>query len=229
VLGDAAKETIQGKRKGRILQVTPEVLVDDNLGAMRSVASALGQAAGRTIEKDVYALFALNSGAGPAMSDGKALFHADHGNIAGTGGAPSTSTFDAIRQQLASQKDPGGNDYLDITAAIWLGPLSLGATARGVNAAEYDDEAQKNQRKPNVTRGMFADIIDTPRLPATVWYALADPNIEPVFEVAFLDGVREPRLEQETNFRTDGLSWKVSHRYGVAGVGYRGAIKQPGT
>jgi ATP-dependent protease ClpP protease subunit len=228
VLGDAAKETIQGKRKGRILQLTPEVIVNDDLGGLQRIASALGQAAGRTIEKDLYALLALNAGLGPVMNDGLTLFHADHGNIAAVAAVPSVASFDASRQQMGNQKDPGGNDFLDITPAIWLGPLSLGGSARAVNAAEYDDDSQKNQRKPNISRGMYRDVVDSPRLSGTAWYSFADPNIEPVIEVAFLDGVREPRLEQETNFRTDGLSWKATHRYGTAGIGYRGATRNAG-
>jgi ATP-dependent protease ClpP protease subunit len=228
VLGDASKETIQGKRKGRILQLTPEVIVNDDLGGLQRIASALGQAAGRTIEKDVYALLALNAGLGPVMNDGLTLFHADHGNIAAVAAVPSVASFDASRQQMGSQKDPGGNDFLDITPAIWLGPLNLGGSARAVNAAEYDDDSQKNQRKPNISRGMYRDVVDSPRLSGTAWYSFADPNIEPVIEVAFLDGVREPRLEQETNFRTDGLSWKATHRYGTAGIGYRGATRNAG-
>lgn len=229
VLGDAAKETIQGKRKGRILQVTPEVIVNDDLGGLQRIAQALGQAAGRTIEKDVYALFALNGGAGPTMNDGKALFHVDHGNIASVAAVPTVASFDAARQLMGQQKDPGGNDYLDIIPAIWLGPQSISGSARAVNAAEYDDDSQKHQRKPNISRGMYRDVVDSPRLSGTAWYSFADPNIEPVLEVAFLDGVREPRLEQETNFRTDGLAWKATHRYGVGGVGYRGAVKNAGT
>lgn len=229
VLGDATKETIQGKRKGRILQLTPEVIVNDDLGGLSRIAGALGQAAGRTIEKDVYALFALNSGAGPTMNDGKALFHADHGNIAAVAAVPTVASFDAARQLMGSQKDSAGNDYLDIVPAIWLGPLSIGGSARAVNAAEYDDDSQKHQRKPNISRGMYRDVVDSPRLSGTAWYSFADPNIEPVIEVAFLDGVREPRLEQETNFRSDGLAWKATHRYGTAGVGYRGAVKNAGT
>lgn len=227
-LGDGQKEVIQGSRKGRILQITPEVLVNDDLGAFTRVALALGQAAGRTIEKDVYALFALNGGNGPTMSDGNPLFHASHGNIAGTGAAPSVAAFDAARQALASQKDPGGNDYLDITAALWLGPLALGGQARVVNDAQYDVDVSNKFQVPNKVRGMVRDVIDTPRLAGNAWYLLADPAIEPVFEVAFLDGVQTPTLEQEVNFRTDGLSWKVVHKYGVAAVGYRGIHKNPG-
>lgn len=228
VLSDGAKEVIQGRRKGRILQITPEVLVNDDLGAFTRPTQALGQAAGRTIEKDVYGLFALNSGNGPTMADGKALFHVDHGNIAGAAAAPTVASFDAARQQMGLQMDPGGNDYLDIIPAIWLGPQSLRGAAVQVNEAEYDDEASKNQRRPNTSRGLVSDIIDTPRLSGNAWYLLADPGLEPVFEVAFLDGVQTPTLEQEKNFRTDGLSWKVVHRYGVAAVGYRGIVKNAG-
>lgn len=228
VLSDAAKETIQGRRKGRILQITPEVLVNDDLGAFSRPTTALGQAAARTIEKDVYALFALNGGLGPVMSDGKTLFHADHGNIATTGGAPTIALIDAARQQMAQQMDVGGNDYLDIVPSIFLGPLSLGSTARELNAQEYNDESQKQQRKPNVVRGLFSDVVDSPRLSGTAWMMLADPNLEPVLEVAFLNGVQTPTLEQETNFRTDGISWKVVHRYGVGAVGSKGAVRNAG-
>lgn len=229
VLGDAVKEVITAKRKGRILQVTPEVIINDDLGFIQQAASALGLAAGRTIEKDVYALFALNSGNGPTMSDGKALFHVDHGNIATTAAVPSVASLDAARVQLALQKDPAGNDFLDITPALWLGPLGLGGTARVVIGAEYDPDTNNKLQRPNIVRNMVRDIIDTPRLSGTPWYVLADPNLEPTFEVGFLDGVQTPTLEQETNFRTDGVAWKVSHRYGVAAIGYRGIVKNAGT
>jgi len=228
VLSDAAKETIQGKRKGRILQITPEVLVNDDLGAFSRPTVALGQAAARTIEKDVYALLSMNAGLGPAMSDGKTLFHADHGNIAATVGAPTIALIDAARMQMAQQMDVGGNDFLDIVPSIFLGPLSLGSTARELNAQEYNDETSKNQNKPNVVRGLFSDVIDTPRLSGTAWMMLAAADQEPVIEVAFLNGVQTPTLEQETNFRTDGISWKVVHRYGVGAVGYRGAVRNAG-
>lgn len=228
VLSDGAKETIQGKRRGRILQITPEVLVNDDLGAFTQPTTFLGRASGRTIEKDVYAMFALNAGNGPTMSDGNPLFDASHANIAGVGAAPTVASIDAARQQMAQQLDAGGNDFLDLTPEIWLGPLSIGSAAREVNAMEFNDETQRNQRRPNVVRGLFGTLVDSPRLSGNAWYMLASPSIEPVFEVAFLDGVRTPTIEQEKNFRTDGLAWKVVHRYGVGAVGWRGVVKNPG-
>ena len=229
VLGDAIKESIRAKRKGRILQITPEAIVNDDLSALSQPANKLGQAAGRTIEKDVYALLAMNNGAGPTMRNGLTLFHPEHRNVMAAGTPPSVAAFDAIRVLLGSQMDPAGNDYLDITASIWLGSLALGGIARVINSAEFDTDVRDQFEIPNKARNTFRDLVDTPRLNGSpAWYAFADPNIEPVIEVAFLDNVRVPTLEQETNFRTDGLSWKVVHRYGVGAVGVIGAVRNAG-
>lgn len=93
---------------------------------------------------------------------------------------------------MAQQMDVGSNDFIDIVPAIWLSALSLGSKARELNAQEYNDETDKQQRKPNVVRGLFTDVVDTPRLTGSAWYTFADPNIEPVIEVAFLNGVQPP-------------------------------------
>ncbi|HDS1367122.1 TPA: ClpP-like prohead protease/major capsid protein fusion protein [Stenotrophomonas maltophilia] len=228
VLGDGEVETIKGARKGRILQITPEVLVNDDLGAFVRITTALGQAAGRTIEKDVYDVLKQNSGLGPVMKDGHTLFHAEHGNIA-PGAAVSVDAFDAMRQLMALQMDPGGNDYLDISLSRFLGTVAMHGRANLVNNSEYNPDVTGKFQVNNTSRATFSDIITSPRLgTGKGWYGFADPNVEPVIEVAFLNGVQTPVLEQETNFRTDGLSWKVVHKYGVGAVGWRGAAYNPG-
>lgn len=228
VLGDGEVETIKGARKGRILQITPEVLVNDDLGAFVRITTALGQAAGRTIEKDVYDVLKQNGGLGPVMKDGHTLFHEEHGNIA-AGAAVSVDSFDAMRQMMALQMDPGGNDYLDISLSRFLGTVAMHGRATLVNNSEYNPDVTGKFQVNNTSRATFSDIITSPRLgTGKGWYGFADPNVEPVIEVAFLNGVQTPVLEQETNFRTDGLSWKVVHKYGVGAVGWRGAAYNPG-
>ncbi|WP_329752397.1 ClpP-like prohead protease/major capsid protein fusion protein [Stenotrophomonas maltophilia] len=228
VLGDGEVETIKGARKGRILQITPEVLVNDDLGAFVRITTALGQAAGRTIEKDVYDVLKQNGGLGPVMKDGHTLFHEEHGNIA-AGAAVSVDSFDAMRQMMALQMDPGGNDYLDISLSRFLGTVAMHGRATLLNNSEYNPDVTGKFQVNNTSRATFSDIITSPRLgTGKGWYGFADPNVEPVIEVAFLNGVQTPVLEQETNFRTDGLSWKVVHKYGVGAVGWRGAAFNPG-
>lgn len=225
---DGEKASISATTKGNIINISREAVINDDLGAFVGLSNALGRAAKRTVEADVYASLALNSGAGPTLSDGLALFHSSHGNLLASGTAISTASVDLMRQAMGSMLDVGGNDYLDITPAVWLGPLSLGGLAREVNGAEYNDDSNKQQRKPNVVRGLFRDIVDTPRLSGTAWYTFADPNVAPVLEVAFLDGNDMPYLEMEQGFTVDGSRWKVRLDYGVAGIDYRGARKNPG-
>ena len=225
---DGEKASITAGTKGNIINLSREAVINDDLGAFVGLAAALGRAAKRTVEADVYALLALNSGMGPTLEDGKALFHADHGNLQTTGGVPSMAAIEAARVAMGKQLDVGGNDYLDIRPSIWVGPLSLGGQAREVNGAEFNDEATKNQRRPNVVRGLFRDIVDTPRLSGTGWYMFADPADAPVIEVAFLDGVQEPYLEMEQGFDVDGSRWKVRLDFATAGIDYRGAYLNDG-
>ena len=230
-LGDGAKESITGKRKGRILALTPEVLVNDDLGFLVDLAATLGRAAGRTIEKDVYAMFALNSGAGPTMADGNPLFYASRAsgtNIDSTSAAPTVTSMDASAQILRNQKDIGGNDYLDLQPAIWLGPVTKAGAARVVVNSEYDPDATSKLQRFNIARGIVRDVVESPRLSGNRWYLFAEPSVAPVFEVAFLNGVRDPQIAQEENFRTEGVSWRVTHKYATGAVGTIGAVTNAG-
>lgn len=213
--------------KGNIINLSREAIVNDDLGAFIGLATMQGRAARRTIEADVYALLALNSGLGPTMGDGKTLFHADHGNI-GTGAALGVAGIEADRVLMASQKDISGNDYLDLRPSVLLVPIGLGGTARVTNDAQYDPDTANKLQMPNRVRGLFRDVVDTPRLTGTRRYLFADAGDAPVLEVAFLDGAQEPFLEQMAGWTTDGTQFKVRLDFGVAAIDYRGAVTNAG-
>ena len=224
---DGEKSSITAATKGFILSISREAVINDDLGALTDQASAMGRAAARTVEADVYALLTSNSGLGPTMSDGKTLIHADHGNIA-TGAAMSVTAFDAMRVLMAQQKDVSGNDFLDLRPDVLLCPIGLGGTAKVINNAEYDTSVSNKFQVPNMVRGLFRDIVDSPRLSGTAYWALANVNEAAALEVAFLDGNSEPFMELETAFTTDGARYKVRLDYGVAGHDWRGAVRNAG-
>jgi len=224
---DGEKSSITAATKGFILSISREAVINDDLGALTDQASAMGRAAARTVEADVYALLLSNSGLGPVMNDGKTLIHADHGNVA-TGAAMSVDAFDAMRVLMAQQKDVSGNDYLDLRPDVLLCPIGLGGTARVINGAEYDTSVSNKFQVPNRVRGLFRDIVDSPRLSGTAYWALANVNEAAALEVAFLDGNSEPFMELETAFTTDGARYKVRLDYGVAGHDWRGAVRNAG-
>lgn len=228
---DGEKQSITAATKGNIIGLSRQAIINDDMDAFSRLPTMLGRAAGLSIETDVYAALALNSGLGPTLSDGNPLFHnrTNRNNIA-TGAALSAANIDLDRQVMAQMKDISGNDYVDLLPAILLVPLSLGSTARTINSAEYDPDAvaNKSQLKPNTVRGLFRDVVDTPRLTGTRRYLFSDPNIAAALEVAFLDGQQSPVLETQDGWRVDGVEWKVRIDYAVGGVGYYGAVTNAG-
>ena len=224
---DGEKASITAGTKGNIINLSRTAIINDDLGAFVGLSNMLGRAAARTVEADVYALLALNGGLGPAMADGKSLFHADHGNI-GTAAAISMAAIDADRVTMAMQKDVSGNDYLDLRPSVLLVPIGLGGTARSINDAQYDPDTANKLQKPNIVNGLFRDIVDTPRMTGTRRYLFADPSEAPVLEVAFLDGNQNPYLELQNGFDVDGARYKVRLDYGVGAIDYRGAVTNAG-
>ncbi|MFR0383311.1 hypothetical protein ACKEMP_26145, partial [Escherichia coli] len=47
-------------------------------------------------------------------------------------------------------------------------------------------------------------------------------------EVAYLDGIDTPYLEEQEGFTVDGVAWKVRIDAGVAALDYRGLLKSNG-
>lgn len=225
---DGEKSSISAATKGYIINLSREMIINDDLGAFTDQASAMGRAAARTVEADVYAMLTSNGGLGPVLQDGKTLFHADHGNIVATAALPGSASFNDYRVLMALQKDVTGNDFLDLRPAVWLGSVGLEASAKLANESQYEPGPGKNAQTPNISLGLFRDLVGSPRLPGTRHYAFADVNEAPALEVAFLDGVDSPFLEQEDAFNTDGARFKVRLDYGVAGHDFRGAATNAG-
>ena len=76
----------------------------------------------------------------------------------------------------------------------------------------------------------FAEIISEPRLddadPAA-WYLAARKGSDTI-EVAYLNGVDTPYIDQQEGFTTDGVATKVRIDAGVAPLDYRGLVKSTG-
>lgn len=221
---DGEKSSITATTKGNLINISRQTIINDDLGAFIGLSQMLGRAARRTIEADVYALLASN----PIMFDGIALFHALHGNLTESGTVVSVAAIETLRIAMAKQMDISGNDYLDLRPALWLGGMASGGQARVTNDAQYDPDTANKLQSPNRVRGLFRDVIDSPRIAGTEWYGFADPNESPVIEVAFLNGEQEPFLDSMQGFEVDGLQWKVRLDYGVAAIDYRGAQKNTG-
>lgn len=228
---DGRREKIQASTKGNIISLTRQAIINDDMGSFVGLAMRYGRSAGLTIEVLAYSTLVGAAGLGPAMVDGKTLFHADHNNL-GAGAALSVAALDADRVVMASQQDDSKNEYLDLRPSILIIPIGLGGQARVINDAVYDVDvvATENNKfmQPNKVAGLFQTIVDTPRITGTRRYMLADPAIAPTIEIVFLEGQEEPYMEMQDGWRADGTEWKVRLDVGAGGVDYRGAVTDAG-
>lgn len=219
--------TIQLATYGKLFSITRQTIINDDIGAFTRGPQKLGRAAIRTVGNLPYAVLTANAN----MADGKALFHTDHKNLAGTTGAPSTATLDALRTAMGTQKDPDGfaSGGLNISPAYILTPKALEGTAKTALESDYDT-AKGDKRVPNSVKGM-AEVVADARLDAastTAWYGAADPNRFDTIEVAYLDGVDKPYLETRDGWNVDGVEMKVRIDAGVQVLDHRGLYKNAG-
>lgn len=218
------KETIQAVTKGRIISLTRQGIINDDLGGFTRIARDLGRAARRTVNADAYGVITANGN----MADGVALFDNGHSNLAGSGAAISSTTLSAAKAAMRKQKFNTTDDaYLDIRPDILLVPVALEDTAREIITSSTKD-GQSNSRTPNIHQNSLTVVAD-PLLDAdstTAWYLLS--SSDPIVEVAFLDGVDTPFLDSEEGFTIDGVRWKVRLDYAYDSIDWRGAYKNPG-
>ncbi len=203
---------------------TREAFINDDLSMLSRVPQAYVIAAKRGVNALVYKMLASN----PAIFDGKALFHADHGNL-GTGDAISTAAISAGRAAMRKQKGIRGEATLNIAPQFLIVPASLetGAT-QFVNSDA--DPSGKHSGVTNVFRNSFDIIADAEldQYSEAAWYMAANPNIADTIEVTYLRGQEEPTLETDVPFDRLGLDFRIFFDYGVTVLDSRGLFKNPG-
>lgn len=218
-------ETIQLATYGKLISMNRQTIINDDLQAFTRIPMMMGRAALRTIGNLVYAVLTSN----PTMADGVALFHASHNNL-GTTGALATGTIDELRALMAKQTD-GNAHALGITPGYLIVPEALRGAAMVVMESETEIAAnQNNSRKPNSVRNI-ASVISDARLDAnstTQYYLVANPAMFDTIEVAYLDGVETPFLEQQQGWNIDGTSFKVRIDAGVKALDHRTMARNAG-
>jgi hypothetical protein len=110
---------------------------------------------------------------------------------------------------MRAQLDPSGLDYLDMNPAVLLVPDSLRGTALVINNAEFNPSESNKFQLPNHVRGLFREVVSTPRLTGTRRYLFG--TAMDAIVVAFLGGQgRGPQMESQDGWRIAGTEWKVT-------------------
>jgi len=218
-------EQIQLATYGELFSITRQAIINDDLEAFTRIPRTLGRAAARTVGDLVFSILIDN----PVMSDGKAVFHADHKNLAGSGTAISAANVSKARAAMRKQKD--GDATLNIAPRFLMTPVDLVDNAAVLMASETNpDQANSRVRNLATVNGALEVLADA-RLDAasaTAWYLLADANSFDTIEVGYLDGVALPFLDDMDGWSIDGREYKVRIDAAAAPLEYRTMYKNPG-
>jgi hypothetical protein len=177
-----AKEIYALATYGRVVAITRQTLINDDLDAFTRLPAAFGASAADLESDIVYSILMDN----PVMGDNVALFHDDHGNL-GTAAVVSEASLSEAYRKMAQQKGLEGRLIRVMPASIIVPPGTRAVEARKQLTATTPANTQDVNTYANRLQ-----VVEEPRLiPASgqdPWFLAADPNRIDTVEFAYLDG-----------------------------------------
>jgi HK97 family phage prohead protease len=207
---------------GRIVAITRQTLINDDLDAFTRVPASFGAAAADLESDIVYQILMQN----PNMADGTPLFHADHGNL-GTASVISEAALAAAYRAFGKQKGLEKR-LISILPRFILVPPGV----RSIEARKQVTATTPNSSADVNTFAGRLEVIEEPRLiPASgqdPWFLAADAARIDTIEYAYLDGQEGVYTETRTGFEVDGLEIKARHDFAAKAIDSKGIYKNPG-
>ncbi|MEX0312022.1 MAG: prohead protease/major capsid protein fusion protein [Tateyamaria sp.] len=222
-LGES-KESYKVKTYGRVVAITRQTLINDDLDAFTRIPAMYGNSIAQLESDVVWGIITAN----PAMADGNALFHSTHKNLAGTGAALDVTSVGAARAAMAKQTGLDKKTVLNVRPAFLIVPASLELRAEQLVAQNLVPAATSSV-VPQSIRTLSP--ISEPRLDAaseTAWYLAASPNQLDTVEYAYLEGQQGAYIETRNGFDVDGVEIKCRLDFGAKAIDWRGLYKNPG-
>lgn len=212
---------------GRIVSLTRQAIVNDDLRAFERMVSAFGFAARRLENRTVYSQLTANA----ALADTIALFHASHNNLS-TGGGSALQFSALATARTAMRKQTGlASEELNLSPSYLIVPAALEQTAYQLTSSNYvpSTKAEVNEFRQG-GRTALTPIVE-PVLDAnsaTAWYLAASSSQVDTVEYCYLDGAEGPVIESEVGFETDGVSYKCRLDFAAKALDFRGLHKSAG-
>ena len=206
---------------GGLFSITRQAIINDDLSAFSALPAHLGRSASRTIGDLVYSVLTTNA----KFVDGNPLFSEAHGNIDESGASMTPAILGELRRKMRLQKDDFGT-ALNISPAFVIVPAGLESDAMQVLNSTSVPGANMNSGIANPVSKMGQLIVESrlDQLSTPYWFVAAEQGADTI-EVAYLDGVDTPYLEEQQGWSVDGVSLKVRIDAGVAPLDYRGLAR----
>jgi hypothetical protein len=228
------KETYSMLTYGRIVGLSRQAIVNDDLRGFDRLMTAFGDSAKRLENRTVYSILTTNA----ALADTGALFNATAVTTAGghanllSGGGSVLASAGLISARTAMRKQKGlQSEELNIVPATLIVPAALEQTAYQLTSSDFvpaTTSAVNEFRRGGRTalEPVVEVLLDANS--ATAWYLAANPNSVDTIEYCYLDGAEGPVIESEVGFEVDGMSWKCRLDFAAKAIDFRGLLKSAG-
>lgn len=225
-IGDGA-EKYQLATYAKILGISRQVIINDDLSAFTQIPQRFGNAAARLESDIVYGILTANA----ALSDGTALFAATanrNNNLKSSGGsAPSVTSLGLARKIMRTQKGLNGDDFLNIAMKYLIAPAALETVIDQLMANIVPN--QTSSVVPMAIKSLIPII--EPRLDGTsttAWYGAADNSQVDTVEYGYLEGQEGVYTEIRQGFDVDGMEVKARLDFAAKAIDYRGLYQDAG-
>ena len=224
-LGDESY-TNKADTYARMLAITRQDMINDDLGALTAVPRRLGRGAGLKLN-DIFWTEFLNNSA--FFTSGRTNINEGVADMT-VGGLTATETI------FMNQTDPDGKP-LGIMPAILLVPTALKVSANTLmrserlitGASTTIGEANPYAGRFTVESSPYMSNTSYTGYSAAAWYMLANPAELPVIEIAALYGRVEPVIETaDADFNVLGVQMRGYSDIGVNLQEYRGGVRADG-
>ncbi len=206
---------------GKKLVIGRRLIINDNLGYITRAVQVLARGVATFEANQMWGLITGNA---KCMSDGVALFHANHNNT-GTGVIGETA-ISAARQAMRNQKDFTGKNPLYVVPQYILLPTTLETTFDKFNATITPAQTTN----VNIFSGYLQKIVE-PRLDAssTAQYYITGnyPGVSKLI-YGYLEGEAGPTIESEIKRDPDGIVTYLRHDFGCAVGQHQGFYRSTG-
>jgi len=220
MLDDAA--TFTPVKYGRIIRLSFEAMVNDDLSAFLAIPRAFGAAAMRREADVVYDLLTQASLAGQTMQDGQPLFHTTHNNLIATAQAGITLTSLGLARALLRKQTTVGGSRMNLTPAFLLVGADRETEAEAVLAQTTRHVIAGNGEAQGAEWLRRLELVVEPRLGNNRFYLVASPAQIDTAEVATLESENGPIVEEFTTSENDARDYRCRYVFGARFLDWRG-------
>lgn len=221
-----AAEVYQAITYGRIVAITRQSLVNDDLRAFDRLVGAFGSAANRLENRLVYSTLTANAN----MADGQPLFSAAHNNNAASGTALSLASLKVGRTAMRVQKGLASEE-LNLAPSYLIVPAALEQDAYQFTSSQFVPATSGaiNEFRDG-GRTALTPIVEAllDATSATAWYLAAKNSDIDTVEFCYVDGSEGPVIEQEMGFEVDGMQLKCRLDFAAKAIDWRGVYRNVG-